>query len=387
MANLKKRRPFMSYTIPLFDLNYGEAEERAVIEVLRSKWISMGPQTAELERVFAAHTGARHSVALSSCTAALHLALAGLGLGPGDEVIVPSLTFVATVNAVGYVGATPVFADITSLDDFSISPESVRRVISPRTKALVVMHYGGFPCDMDALVALAQEHKLALIEDAAHAPGTRYKGRAAGTCGDAGCFSFYANKNIACAEGGLMVTNDQKLAERVRLIRSHGMTSLSFDRARGHATEYDVVARGYNFRLDDIRASLALAQFRKLPEDLAARVKLRAHYVERLRTLPGISIPYLDCPHLSSHYILPILVNEGGAARRATIREAMARRGVQTSVHYPAAHRFAIYAPLGAKLSKTEHVTDHEITLPLFPRMTEVMVDEVVAALKGALAG
>jgi dTDP-4-amino-4,6-dideoxygalactose transaminase len=377
----------MSYTIPLFDLNYGEAEERAVLEVLRSKWISMGPQTAELERVFAAHVGARHGVALGSCTAALHLALAGLGLGPGDEVIVPSLTFVATVNAVGYVGATPIFADITSLDDFSICPDAVRRLISPRTKALVVMHYGGFPCDMEALGALAREHKLALIEDAAHAPGTRYQGRAAGAFGDAGCFSFYANKNIACAEGGLLVTNDQQLAERVRLMRSHGMTSLSFDRAQGHATEYDVVARGYNFRLDDIRAALALAQFRKLPEDLAARLSLRALYVERLRALPGISIPYLDCPHQSSHYILPILVREGGVARRAAIREAMARRGIQTSVHYPAAHRFAIYAPMGAKLPLTEHVTDHEITLPLFPRMTPAMVDEVVAALAEALAG
>lgn len=387
MANIKKRRPLMSYTIPLFDLNYGEAEERAVIEVLRSKWISMGPQTAELERAFAAHVGARHGVALGSCTAALHLALAGLGLGQGDEVIVPSLTFVATVNAVGYVGATPVFADITSLDDFSISPEAVRRLIGPRTKALVVMHYGGFPCDMEALVALAREHKLALIEDAAHAPATRYQGQAAGAFGDAGCFSFYANKNIACAEGGLMVTNDQKLAERVRLMRSHGMTSLSFDRAKGHATEYDVVARGYNFRLDDIRASLALAQYRKLPEDLAARLSLRARYVERLRILPGISIPYLDCPHQSSHYILPILVKEGGAERRAAIREVMARRGIQTSVHYPAAHRFAIYSPMGAKLPKTEHVTDHEITLPLFPRMTAAMVDEVVTALAEALAG
>jgi dTDP-4-amino-4,6-dideoxygalactose transaminase len=377
----------MAYTIPLFDLNYDEAEEQAVINVLRSKWISMGPKTAELEQAFAAYAGAPYGVALGSCTAALHLALQALGIGPGDEVIVPSLTFVATVNAVGYVGARPVFADITGLDDFSIDPGHVRQMITPRTKAVLLMHYGGFPCDMDELVSLAREHHLFLVEDAAHAPATRYQGRHAGTIGDIGCFSFYANKNIACAEGGLLLTKDEQLAARVRLMRSHGMTSLSFDRSQGHATEYDVVARGYNFRLDDLRAALALAQFKKLPEDIASRSRLRNSYLERLRTLPGISVPYQSCPHASSHYILPVLLQEGGALRRGAIRRSMAQRGIQTSVHYPAAHRFSIYSSAGANLPKTDHVTDHEITLPLFPRMTETMVEQVVDALAEALTG
>lgn len=372
----------MAYRVPLFDLNYDEAEERAVVEVLRSKWISMGPKTAELERVFATHVGAKHALAVSNCTVALHLALAALELRPGDEVIVPSLTFVATVNCVGYVGASPVFADVTSCDDFSIDPEHVRKLVGPRTKVIIPMHYGGFPCDMERLLQIAREHNLFVIEDAAHAPDTRYEGKSAGTFGDAGCFSFYANKNVCCGEGGMIVTNRDDLAERLRLMRSHGMTTLSFDRARGHATEYDVVARGFNFRIDDIHSALVLAQMGKLAEDTARRIELRQHYIKKLAGIPGIHTPYEPCGHQSSHYILPILIKEGGAPRRNAIRQALAQKGIQTSVHYPPAHRFAIYRGIKADLPKTEHMADHEITLPLFSRMTAGMVDDVTDALR-----
>jgi dTDP-4-amino-4,6-dideoxygalactose transaminase len=376
----------MAYSVPLFDLNYGAAEEQAVLAVLRSKWISMGPQAAELEKSFAAHLGVRHAVALTNCTAALHLAIEALGIGAGDEVIVPSLTFVATVNCIGAAGAKPVFADITSPDDFSVDPGHVRRLIGARTKAIMAMHFAGFPCDMDTLVALAREHNLALVEDAAHAPDTRYNGRCAGTFGDIGCFSFYANKNIACGEGGLLVTDRDDIAASVRLMRSHGMTSLSFDRARGHASSYDVVARGYNLRLDDIRASLALAQFNKLQEDTARRAALRQQYIERLRSIADISVPYATCPHRSSHHILPVLLKEGGSTRREVVRAALAQRGIQTSVHYPAAHRFSIYESNGASLPLTEHVTDHVITLPLYATLTEPMIERVVKELAEALS-
>ncbi len=377
----------MQYTVPLFDLNYDQVEEQAVLNVLRSKWISMGPQTAALERAFAAHLGVRHAIAVTNCTAALHLALAALGIGPGDEVIVPSLTFVATVNCVGYVGATPVFADICGVNDFSIDPGHVRELITPRTRAIIPMHYGGFPCDMERLVQLAREYHLAIVEDAAHAPATRYKGAAAGTFGDVGCFSFYANKNIACGEGGMLVTNRDDIAERVRLMRSHGMTTLSFDRARGHATDYDVVLRGYNFRMDDIRAALVLAQLGKLQADTAARARLRQLYIDQLKGLDEIIVPFLDCPHQSSHYIMPVVLKNGGAARRNAIRQALARRGIQTSVHYPAVHQFAIYRAIGARLPKTEHVAAHEITLPLHGKMSEATVAQVVNALKESLVG
>jgi dTDP-4-amino-4,6-dideoxygalactose transaminase len=345
----------------------------------------MGPKTAELERAFAAHVGAKHALAVSNCTVALHLALAALELRPGDEVIVPSLTFVATVNCVGYVGATPVFADVTSRDDFSVDPEHVRKLIGPRTRAIIPMHYGGFPCEMDRLLQIAREHNLFVVEDAAHAPDTRYKGQSAGTFGDAGCFSFYANKNVCCGEGGMIVTNRDDLAERIRLMRSHGMTTLSFDRAQGHATEYDVIERGFNFRIDDIHSALVLAQLGKLAEDTARRIQVRRQYLEKLAGMPGIHIPYKSCEHESSHYIHPVLVKEGGASRRNAIRQALAQKGIQTSVHYPPAHRFAIYRSAKSDLPRTEHVADHEITLPLFSRMTETMVNAVTDALRETL--
>jgi dTDP-4-amino-4,6-dideoxygalactose transaminase len=372
----------MAYRIPLFDLNYGEDEERAVLDVLRSKWISMGPRTAELERSFAARLGVRHAIAVSNCTTGLHLALAALGIGPGDEVIVPSLTFVATVNCVGYVGARPVFADITSRDDFSIDPEHVAQLVTSRTKAIIPMHYGGFLCDVEAMLALAREKGLAVVEDAAHAPDTSLGNRRAGSFGDAGCFSFYANKNVACGEGGLVVTNRDDLAERMRLMRSHGMTSLSFDRARGHATDYDVVTQGFNFRLDDIHSALVLAQLKKLASDTEVRRTLRAMYEERLSEIRAISVPYGGRLQGSSHYILPVLLKEGGTKQRERVRNELARRGIQTSVHYPAAHRFSIYRSAAASLPKTEFVSDHEITLPLFASMTDEMVNQVTTALR-----
>lgn len=375
----------MAYQIPLFDLNYDAAEERAVLEVLRSKWISMGPRTAELEQAFASHTGARHAVAVSNCTAALHLALAALGVGPGDEVIVPSLTFVATVNCVGYVGAKPVFADVTSDDNFSISPVHARRLLTSRTKAIIAMHYGGFACDMAALIDLARDQGVALVEDGAHAPDTRVDGKAAGTFGAIGCFSFYANKNIACGEGGLLTTDDDALAARLRLLRSHGMTTLSFDRARGHATEYDVVERGYNFRIDDIHSALVLAQLRKLKADTEKRGQLRKIYLEELSGVEAISIPYASHCQQPSHYIMPVMLRAGGLARREELRRKLAVEGIQTSVHYPAAHRFSIYRGQSSELPITERVADHELTLPLYSTMTPEMVRLVADAVKRAV--
>lgn len=376
----------MAYEIPLFDLNYDAAEEAAVLEVLRSRWISMGERTAQLERQFADHLGVRHAIAMSSCTSALHLALVALDIHPGDEVIVPSLTFVATVNAVRYTGATPVFADIVGAEDFSIDPQSVVRAITPSTRAIIAMHYGGFACDMAALQAIADEHGLAIIEDAAHAPASQYGDRALGTLGRVGCFSFFSNKNLTCAEGGMLVTGDDVIASRVRLLRSHGMTTLSFDRAQGHATRYDVLELGYNYRMDDIRAALVLAQMDKLRTDVERRAEVRRMYLESLADVDGIIVPYRRHPHASSHYIFPVVLAEGGATRRDAIRERIAALGVQTSVHYPAVHRFSIYAQDGSvSLPRTEAVADAEITLPMYGSLKRREVSQVVDALLDAL--
>lgn len=372
----------MSYKIPLFDLNYGVEEEEAVIRTLRSKWISMGPNVAEFEEVIARHLGARYAVAVTNCTAALHLAMKALNLGAGDEVIVPALSFVATANVIRYVGANPVFADIRSYEDFSVDPEDVARRVTSATKAIIVMHYGGFSCEMDHIMDIAQEEGIAIIEDAAHAPDSDYKGRKLGSIGDIGCFSFFSNKNISCAEGGAFVTNRNDYAEKAKLLRSHGMTAVSYDRAQGHATRYDVVELGYNYRLDDIRGALLLAQLERLDRDIAQRARLRTAYVEALDDIDEIIVPYREHPYASSNYIFPIVLRHGDPLKRDLVRQKLADVGIQTSVHYPAIHRFAIYQSFSVPLPKTEYVADNEITLPLYYKLSETAIAYIAEELK-----
>jgi dTDP-4-amino-4,6-dideoxygalactose transaminase len=372
------------YEIPLFALNFDEREAQAAAETVRSGWISMGPRTEEFEARFGEHLGARHAIAVSSCTAALHLATKML-VEPGDEVIVPSLTFVATANAVRYAGGIPVFADVKGLKDLSIDPDDVAKKVTPRTRAILPMHYAGFSCEMDRLGHIAEEHGLAVIEDAAHAPASQFRGRSLGTLGVAGCFSFFSNKAMTCAEGGMLVTDNDELATRARLLRSHGMTSLSYSRSLGQATTYDVVEVGHNYRLDDIRSAIGLIQLEKLPRDVMAREQVRGWYVERLEAEPRITIPYLTHSDLSSHYIMPVVLNLGGHERRAAVRDHMAEEGIETSVHYPAVHRFQPYSAPATHLTKTEFVADHQLSLPLFSSLGVDQVDRICDALREAL--
>jgi len=367
----------MDYRIPLFDLNFDEREEQAVLETLRSRWISTGPRTEALEKAFAAKLGARHAVALTNCTVALHLALQIVGVRPEDEVIAPSLTFVATVNAIRYVGAVPVFCDIRSEDHLNLDAGLLERLITPRTRAIMVMHYGGFPCDMEKVLRVAQKHGLQVVEDACHGPLSEYGGQKLGTLGDIGCFSFFSNKNISTGEGGMLITQNESYAAKAKLLRSHGMTSLSYERARGHSTSYDVVELGYNYRIDDMRAALGLVQLDKLAADLVKRRKLRIQYIDRLKDVPQIVIPFKDHTDSVSNYIFPVVLRQGGADWRDEVRQQLARAGIQTSVHYPAVHRFSIYRPYRALLPKTEFVTDHEITLPLYGNLSEEAVDTI----------
>jgi dTDP-4-amino-4,6-dideoxygalactose transaminase len=375
----------MVYRIPLFDLNFDEDEGRAVLETLRSKWISSGPRVTEFESRFASLLNVTHAIALSNCTAALHLSMELLGIKEGDEVICPSLTFVATVNAIRYVKAIPVFADITSTDDLNISPRQVEALISHRTKAIVVMHYAGFPCDMAGITRIARQHKLKVIEDACHGPLSEYENSKLGTIGDVGCFSFFSNKNISTGEGGMLVTKNDEYAARARLLRSHGMTSLSYDRATGHSTAYDVVEIGYNYRMDDIRASIGLAQLSKLSKDIERRARLRERYLERLVLVDGITIPFRDHKGIVSNYIFPIVLRDSDAAKRERIRHSLRIGGIQTSVHYPAVHRFSAYYDSAQKLPVTDYVTDCEITLPLYSNLSISEIDFISGTLQHAL--
>jgi len=375
----------MDYKILLFDLNFDQAEEDAVVETVRSKWISTGPKNAELERKFAEMTGAKHAVALTNCTVALHMALLLNDIKPGDEVICPSLTFVATANAIRYVNAIPVFADIRGLDDLTIDPDDIERKITSRTKALMLMHYGGFACDMNRIMAIAQKYNLRVIEDACHGPTAEYEGKKLGTFGQCGCFSFFSNKNISTGEGGMIITDDDAMYEKAKLLRSHGMTSLSYDRAKGHSTKYDVIELGYNYRMDDIRASIGIVQLDKLKKDLEIRAELRALYEKKLEGVDEIIIPFKGYKYYSSNYIFPVVLRDSTVEKRNRVREFLATAGIQTSVHYPAVHRFSIYREFAKPLPITEYVTDNLITLPMFSRLTHEQVEYICDSLKEAV--
>jgi dTDP-4-amino-4,6-dideoxygalactose transaminase len=361
----------MDYKIPLFDLNFDEKEEQAVLDVIKSKWISTGPKVQEFEKKFADMLGASHAVAMTNCTVSLHLALKIAGVKPGDEVICPSLTFVATVNAIRYVDAIPVFADITNYEDLTISPANIEAKITPKTRAIIVMHYGGFACNMERIMEIAQKHNLKVIEDACHGPLSEYKGKKLGIIGDIGCFSFFSNKNISTGEGGMLITNNKAYGERAGLLRSHGMTSMSYERAKGHSTAYDVIDLGYNYRMDDIRASIGIVQLNKLEKDLNKRTKIRKIYVEKLSGISGIIIPFKDYNEFSSNYIFPIILKDSNYSKRNRVREQLAEAGIQTSVHYPAVHLFSIYKQYKQNLPKTEYVANNLITLPMYAGLTE----------------
>ncbi len=359
----------MNYKIPLFDLNFDETEEKAVLETLRSKWISTGPKTAEFEDKFSSMIGAKYSLAVANCTSALHLAVKICDIKEGDEVICPSLTFVATVNAIRYVNAIPVFADIKGFEDLTIDPADIEKKITKNTKAIIVMHYGGFACDMEKILDIAKVYNLKVIEDASHAPLSEYKNNKLGTMGDVGCFSFFSNKNISTGEGGMLVTNDLELYEKAKLLRSHGMTTLSYERAKGHSTDYDVIELGYNYRMDDIRASIGIVQLDKLKNDLVKRAHVRKWYIEELSKIDNIIIPFRDYTEYSSNYIFPIVLKNSTPEKRDLIRKKLAEQGIQTSVHYPAAHRFTIYKDFYIELPKTDFVTNNLITLPMFANL------------------
>lgn len=379
----------MSWKIPLSDLDFSQDEFSAVQDVLHSQWLTLGARTQDFESACRTYLKTGHAIAVSNGTAALHMACMALNLGPGDEVIVPSLTFVATANAVRYTGATPVFADITSEKDLNISPNDIESRITKHTRAIIVVHYGGYACDMPRIMELARKHELYIIEDAAHAIGSELNDRRLGTWGDIGCFSFFSNKNLTTGEGGLVVTDHDEIAEKLRLLRSHGMTSLTWDRHRGHAWSYDVVALGYNYRIDEIRAALGLVQLGKLDRYNARRRHLTQQYHHLLHEVtPSIIIPFECHPGLSAAHIMPVLLPKGHDRHR--LMEQIKAHGIQTSIHYPPIHTFTAYKtqnrPDIFHLPVTEEIAAREVTLPLYPLLTEENIATIVFAIQDALS-
>jgi dTDP-4-amino-4,6-dideoxygalactose transaminase len=369
----------MAYKIPLFDLNFDDSEEKAVIETLRSKWISIGPKSQEFESAFAELFEVKNAVSLANCTAALHLALLALKIGPNDEVLCPSLSFAATANCIKYVGATPVFCDIMSLMNPTISSDEIKQKTTSKTKAIIVMHYAGYSCNMDEIMSFAKTNGLKVIEDACHAPLSEYKGQKLGTIGDIGCFSFFSNKNISTGEGGMIITNDDTICASLKLLRSHGMTSMSYERSKGHATAYDIVELGYNFRMDDIRSSIGIVQLKKLLPDLKKRAIIRKCYLELLKEEKRILIPFENENEFSSNYIFPIVIKDPN--KRDLVREKLHNSGIQTSVHYPPIHRFTIYETEYIELPITDLFAASTLTLPMYGTLTSADIEFIVSTL------
>jgi dTDP-4-amino-4,6-dideoxygalactose transaminase len=376
-----------TWQVPLTDIAMPEQDVEAVLDCLRSGWLTMGPRTKAFEEALAQYVGTPHAATVSSGTAALHLACIAAGIGEGDEVIVPAFTFVASASAPRYVGAEPVLCDIRGAHDFNIDPEDVARRITPRTRAVIAVHFGGYPADVDALRSLCDAHGLLLIEDCAQAIGARLDdaGRQVGTVGELGCFSFFSKKQLCVGEGGMVSTADEALDERVRLFRSHALTSSTWDRHRGHDPAYDVVDIGFNFRMDEPRAALGLSRLTRLDEDIATRRAIARAYRERLTSTPGIELAFDEqAIERSSHFIFPVLLSDRQARDR--FREALRAKGIQTT-WYPALHSFTEYrqsVPAGG-LPRASEVAERHCALPLSATMDEAAVETVVQAIRAAL--
>ena len=377
--------PIRDTLLPFFRPDLGRDEEEAVLAVLRSGWLTTGPNCERFEAAFAAFSGARHAIATSSCTTGLHLILHAAGIGAADEVIVPAMTFPATASAVLHAGARPVPVDVLPAQ-LTIDPAAVRATIGPRTRAVIAVHLAGWPAEMDALRAIAAERGLVLVEDAAHAIGTRYRGRSAGTLGDAASFSFYANKNLTTCEGGMVTSARDEWARTIRVARLHGLdVDASRRDGRGYK-HWEAVALGWKYNLNDMQAALGLAQMPKLPAWQARRVAIDLRYRAALAKLPGVAPLRGPEGGETSAHIVPVLLDlDRIRIDRDAVLQALLAEGIGVGVHYRALplHRF-FREELGWRAEAFPVATDaseRTLSLPMFPALLDAEVDQVVAAL------
>lgn len=370
----------------------GEEEINEVVASMRSGWLGTGPKVIRFQEEFAAYRGAPHAVAVNSCTAALHLSMLAVDVGPGDEVITTPLTFCATVNAIIHTGATPVLADVDPRT-MNIDPDQVRRVITPRTKAIVPVHFAGRPCEMDALCEIAKTHQLTIIEDCAHAIETAYKGRSAGLFGDYGCFSFYVTKNITTAEGGMILTREQRNAARIRTLALHGMSQDAWRRFSDEGyNHYRVVEAGFKYNMTDLQAAIGLHQLRKVTKFWKRRQELWRYYERALADLP-ISLPEGPAPDtVHGYHLYTILVDEAksGISRDAFL-SAMHALHIGTGVHYLSIPEHPYYRErFGWRpeaYPNAQRIGQQTVSLPLSPKLTDSDARDVVEAVKATLTG
>ena len=383
MSQFVRREDFIPYNLP----NITEAEIDEVVDTLRSGWIAKGPRTIKFEKEFAEYLGAKHAIAVNSCTAALHISLLTQNIGPGDEVITTPMTFASTASTILHCGAKPVFADIDYRTG-CIDPDEVEKKITPRTKAIVPVHYSGQVCDLDRIYELADKHGLYVSEDAAHALWSRYKGRLIGNkLRGAASYSFYATKNLATGDGGMLVTDRDDIAERARILVGQGMSHNAWNRyAKGGSWKYDIVEPGYKYNMFDIQAALGLVQLSRLEEMQKRRLEIAAVYQEEFGKIDAVEPPFV--PEFATHcwhlYVLRVLPELLTIDRDQFIVE-LNERNVGTSVHFIPTHTMTAFRKLGWKegdFPMTEKHFERIISLPLYPSMTDEQVQYVVAAVR-----
>lgn len=367
----------------------GDAEIDAVVQTLRSKWIGTGPRVKAFQDAFTRHTGAKHAIAVSSCTAALHLVMIASGVGPGDEVITTPMTFCATANAILHAGATPVFADCDRATG-NIRPDAIEAAITPRTRAVIPVHLTGRPCDMAAISAIADRHGLMVFEDCAHAIESKVAGRSCGTFGRAGTFSFYVTKNITSIEGGMVVTDDDDLAERVRVMSLHGLSRDAWKRFSDAGYQhYTVSACGYKYNMTDVQAAVALAQMDRLAPMHARRAELWRRYTDELAGLP-LHLPPEPAPGTvhAHHLYTPRLDTDRAGLTRDQLLQALHERKIGSGVHYLSLSKHPLYRDMGllrGPLPEAEWVSDRTFSIPLSAAMSDADAGDVIAALRGVL--
>ena len=369
------------FHVPCID----DSDIEAAVSAIKSGWTTMGPKTIEFEKSFAQYTGMPFSLAVSSCTAALHIALKVCGIGAGDEVIVPVNTFIATAEVVLYCGATLVFADIDR-DTHCISVDSIYRLLSPKTKAIIPVHFAGTPCAMDAILDIAGQHNLYVIEDAAHALPSWYGGRLAGTLGHVGCYSFYATKTLATGEGGMLVTRNEEWAQRAGRLRLHGMNRDAWKRYdRGGSWQYDIEEMGYKYNMTDIAAAMGLSQLKKVEMLQKKREEIASKYSDAFAVSDAL-IPYIVKEGISAWHLYPLKINpEALTISRDEFIMKLEERGIKTSVHFIPLYRFSYFINKYGNQEKyfpnCEWIFAREISLPIYPSMTNEQIDYVIESV------
>ena len=369
---------------PAYEPWISKQDEKIISKTLKQSMLTLGPQLEKFENDFCKYSKARYAIAVSNCTAALHLSLMALGIKENDEVIIPDLTFVADANAVLACNARPVIADINK-DNFFFSISNVKENITKKTKAIIPVHIYGQVCNIEEILDLAKDNNLKVVEDCAHAVGTFHKSKHVGTIGNAGCFSFYPTKNITTAEGGMVTTNSKEIAEKVRQLRSHGMTkSLKSRYSSEYPWVFDIVEPGYNYRLDEIRAALGITQLKRIKKINELRKKASLYYHKNLKNIPGIILPNMVSDRSHSYHLYTIRVTKSFKLSRNQLYKKLKNDGIRTTVYWMPIHEYAAYSKFAKKSNvvNTAKIYDEILALPLFPNISKKHQDAVIKVIK-----